>query len=122
VRETEVETLRDLKIPVTLVIAGTEALLSAVGNAALNAQVLVAECGVAEATDTAAQMRPLVIVLPADVYGTDPQSFDALARDVRARVLSVPQGFDRTEVEQQLKELMLEAEAKRPSWANELGG
>ncbi len=109
-----------MKIPVTLVVEGSEDLLAAVGSAALSAQVLVAECGTADATDTAAQMRPLVIVVPSDIFDSDPDGFQTLARDVRAQVMRVAADFDPAELEEQLKDLMLQAEAKRPSWSDNL--
>jgi hypothetical protein len=120
VRESEAPTLRDLKIPVALVIAGTEEILGAVSSAALSAQVLVAECSVMDATNTAAQMRPLVMVMPDEIYDADPEGFDALARDVRARVLHVATDFDGAALEQELVQLMQEAEYNRPSWIDEL--
>jgi hypothetical protein len=120
VERTDKATLKDMKIPVALVVAGTEAIIGAVSDAALSAQVLVAECGVADATNTAAQMRPLVMVIPAEVYDTDAEGFDALAQDVRAQVMRVPTGFDLEELERDLLKLMLEAENKRPSWSDQL--
>ncbi len=88
-RETEATTLRQFKIPVVLVVGGSEELIAAVSEAALSAQVLVAECTVENATDTAAQMRPLVMIIPEEVYSADSKNFDALARDVRAEILRV---------------------------------
>lgn len=122
-RETEATTLRQFKIPVVLVIGGSEALIAAVSEAALSAQVLVAECPVVNATDTAAQMRPLVMIIPDDVYDADASNFDALARDVRAEILHVdPSGVLASELEPELAKLMAQAEAKRPSWTDELLG
>jgi hypothetical protein len=120
VERTDKATLKDMRIPVALVVAGTEAIIGAVSDAALSAQVLVAECGVADATNTAAQMRPLVMVIPATVYDSDADGFDALAQDVRAQVMRVPLGFDPKQLENDLRNLMLEAENKRPSWTDEL--
>jgi hypothetical protein len=121
-RETEATTLRQFKIPVVLVVGGTEDLISAVSEAALSAQVLVAECTVENATDTAAQMRPLVIIIPEDVYTSESNNFEALARDVRAEILRVHEGTAASELEADLAKLMSKAEAKRPSWTDELGG
>jgi hypothetical protein len=109
-----------MKIPVALIVGGTEDLISAVSDAALTAQVLVAECSVADATNTAAQMRPLVMVMPEEIYDADSEGFDALARDVRARVMRVPRGFEPGDLERDLVALMLEAEQKRPSWSDDL--
>ena len=119
-RETEATTLRQFKIPVVLVIGGSEALIAAVSEAALSAQVLVAECTVENATDTAAQMRPLVMILPEEVYLADSNNFDALARDVRAEILRVDDELRGAELESELSLLMARAEAKRPSWTDEL--
>jgi hypothetical protein len=120
VHKSDAPTLRDMKIPVALVVGGTEELISAVSEAALSAQVLVAQCGTADATNTAAQMRPLVIVMPEDVYESDPPSFDELARDVRARILQVSQDFDAKQLQREFIELMNDAESNRPSWIDGL--
>jgi hypothetical protein len=120
-REFEAQTLRQLRIPVVLVIGGTEELIGAVSQAALSAQVLVAECTVDDATNTAAQMRPLVMILPEDVYQADANNFEALARDVRAEILRVDdRSADAAEIEAELSQLMARAEAKRPSWTDDL--
>jgi nucleotide-binding universal stress UspA family protein len=121
-RETEATTLRQFKIPVVLVVGGTEELIAAVSEAALSAQVLVAECTVVDVTDTAAQMRPLVMIIPEDVYQSDASNFEALARDVRAEILRVDADAPGTDLEADLARLMARAEAKRPSWTEELGG
>lgn len=120
VHKSEAPTLRDMKIPVALVVGGTEELITAVTEAALSAQVLVAQCGTSEATNTAAQMRPLVIVMPQEVHDADPAGFADLARDVRARILCAAQGFDADELAHAFLELMTEAENNRPSWTGEL--
>jgi hypothetical protein len=115
-------TLRQLQVPVALVIGGARELVRIVEEAAVSAQVLVAECTVAEATTAAAEMRPLVMIMSEDVYGFDPESFEALAQDVRSQVLTVP--TDHIEPEQlkaKLQALMLETEDLRPSWTNEPG-
>ena len=120
-RDTEVPTLRQFQIPVVLIICGTEELIGAIGEVAVSAQVLVSECGEEDATTTAAQMRPLVIILHEDIYQQDPSAFEALARDVRARVMRVARGeSDPAELEQRLTALMAEAEAQRDSWTGEL--
>jgi hypothetical protein len=110
-----------MQIPVALVIGASEKLIGAVSDAAVSAQVLVAECSVQDATTMAAQMRPLVMVMPTEVYEFDQEGFDALARDVRSRVLAVSETeIDPAELEHQLTSLMVEAENQRPSWIGEL--
>lgn len=121
VPRSESPTLRQMQVPVALVVGGTAELLQTVEQAALSAQVLVAECSVADATNSAAQMRPLVMIMAEDVYSFDPDSFEALARDVRSQVLTVPPGGIRLEdLEAKLENLMLEAENLRPSWSDDL--
>jgi len=121
VRDQEVPTLRQFKVPVVLVVGASEELLGVVSDVALTAQVLVSECSPEAATDTAASMRPLVLVMPEEVYAQDSQNFDALARDVRAKVLRVQIPVpSASQLEPELTRLMHEAEAQRPSWTSEL--
>lgn len=109
-------------VPVTLVVGGSDRLLGVVSEAAISVQLLVAECSVADAASTAAEMRPLVLVIPRDVYEADREGMDGLARDVRARILVADADLlDPTQIEGQLAVLMNEAESARPSWAGELG-
>jgi len=113
-------TLRQMHVPVALVIGCAKDIVQVVEDAALSAQVLVAECTVAEATNAAAEMRPLVMIVSEDVYAFDPDSFEALAQDVRSQVLTVPtENVKPEELNAKLKALMLEADELRPSWAGE---
>jgi hypothetical protein len=118
----DVPTLRQLHVPVALVIGGARDLVRVVEEAAVSAQLLVAECTVAEATTAAAEMRPLVMIINEDVYRFDPESFVALAQDVHSQVLTVPsENIQTEELETKLRQLMLEAEEGRPSWNGEPG-
>lgn len=120
-RDQEVPTLRQFKVPVVLVVGASEELLGLVSDVAITAQVLVSECSPEAATDTAASMRPLVLVMPEEVYLQDSQNFDALARDVRAKILRVPAPLPGPgQLEPELTRLMQEAEAQRPSWTGDL--
>ena len=120
-RDNEVPTLRQFQIPVVLVVGGSEELLSAISDVAVSAQVLVSECAVEDATDTAAQMRPLVLIMEEDVYKADAANFEALARDIRAKIMRVgDRPHDPETLAPVLNKLMAEAETKRPSWSNEL--
>jgi hypothetical protein len=122
VNHSEIPTLRPLRVPVTLVVGGSDRLLGVVSEAAISAQLLVAECSPSDAATTAAEMRPLVLVMPRDVYECDREGFDSLARDVRARIFVAEDDLlDPLELEGQLAVLMNEAESARPSWTGELG-
>lgn len=115
-RETEAPTLRNFKVPVVLVVGGDDDLIRTVSEAALSLQVLVVDCSPEDAMNTAVQMQPLVMVVPAGVYDRDQNNFDALARDIRAELLRVDPTTSHDELGKALTVMMQEAEAKRPSW------
>ena len=70
----------------------------------------------------AAEIRPLVIVMSEEIFLFDPDSFRALARDVHSRLFTVRQGQpDVGKLAEQLKALMLEAEAFGPNSGGEPG-
>lgn len=121
VSRSESPTLRQVQVPVALVIGGNRELIQAVEEAALSAQVLVSECSVSEATNTVASMRPLVMIMAEEVYSFDPDSFEELARDVRSQVLTVPSGGVSVDfIQGKLEAMMLEAENLRPAdWSEE---
>lgn len=121
-RDQEVPTLRQFKVPVVLVVGASEELLGLVSDVAITAQVLVSESSAEDVTDNAASMRPLVLVMPEEVYAQDEQNFEALARDVRAKILPVASPLpSAADFEPELTRAMHEAEAQRPSWTGELG-
>lgn len=108
-----------MQVPVALVIGGSLELMSAMSEAALGAQVLVAECSVEDAATTAAQMRPLVMVMSEDVFDFDPDGFEALARDVRSRLLRVDaESPDARQLQSDLATLMLDAEEADATWGD----
>jgi hypothetical protein len=99
-----------------MVVAGSEQLLNAVGRAALSVQVLVVESTAAEAATNAAQTRPLVIILGKELYDSDGESYDALARDVGGAVLAVDsKNVDVAELESKLTALM-ESSDRQDDW------
>jgi hypothetical protein len=123
VSHSEIPTIKPARVPVTLVVGGNDRLIGLVSEAAIAVQLLVADCSTSDAATTAAEMRPLVLVFPHDVYEADREAMDSLARDVRAKILVVDDGMvDPLELEHRLGALMGEAENQRPSWAGELGG
>ena len=107
-----------MTVPMALIVDGTEELIAQMSEAALAAQVLVAECTVRDAATLAAEMRPLVLAMTQKVYNQDPESFEALARDVRAALLVVPaDDKKRLDLQSLLEAKMHEAEKHRPSWS-----
>jgi len=112
--ESDTPTFRRQDVPMALVIGGSETLLRSVAKAALTAQVFLAECTVNDALNTAAEMKPLVLILPEDVYSADSLAYEELARDVQAGLLRVNQdNIDLVYIENELIALMMTAESVR---------
>ena len=75
---------------VVVVIGGPDALIRAareVARGKLGARLTVAD--VTNAANVVAESRPFAIVMTTDLYALDPAEFDALARDVGARLISL---------------------------------
>ena len=106
-----------MTVPVALVINGTPEIIGLLSQAAISAQLLIAECTRVDAPTIAAEMRPLIMVLPQQLYEQDSPGYDALARDVRAALMVLPEeGVSATAVLPLLHQKMAEAESLRPSW------
>ena len=117
VRKSEDPTLRQMKVPIALIIDGDEKLIRELSKAALVAQVLVAECTARDAPTIAAEMRPLILAMSQRIFGKNREGFEALARDIRASMLVLPEsGSSANELQALLESKMSEAEAQRSSW------
>lgn len=64
--------------------------------------VLLHRCDVSTAATIAAERRPLAIIMSNGVYAKDPTEFDALARDVRAKLLRLDEEVSERELEAML--------------------
>lgn len=72
-----------------LVVGGSSWLIKAVHGGARSLQGAdVVACDVREAPTRAAEVRPFAIVMNEEVYAFDSAEFDALARDVRAELIT----------------------------------
>lgn len=77
-------------IAAVLVVGDSQSLIKAVDRGARSLQgAEVVACAVRDALTRAAELRPFAIVMNEDVYGFDSAAFDALARDVRAELITV---------------------------------
>ena len=111
---------KQMLVPVVLVVGGTPDFAGAVEQAAVGAQVLVTRCALADVTTVAAEIRPLVMVMSDDIFNFDPESFDALARDVGSRLLTVREAQpDIHALEAKLKALVVEADLDGPNGASD---
>jgi hypothetical protein len=99
---------------VVLVVAGSTGLVERCREATSGGVAAVEPCDIGSAATHAARWRPLVIALTEDVYEFDRAEFDALAKDVGARVLVLPsEDAPIGELRTQLLEGLLAA--RRPS-------
>jgi hypothetical protein len=82
-------TQKVVRIAVVLVVGGSRSLLDAVHGctSSVNAAEVVS-CDVRQAATRAAELRPAAIVMSEEVYAFDSAEFDALARDVRAQLIT----------------------------------
>src|ERR1700759_1176850 len=84
-------TLEHMPVLNVVVIGGPDQLVEAARRAAslvTNASLVTAE--VASAATSVARARPFAVVMSDELYGFDSREFDALARDVQARLIVLP--------------------------------
>lgn len=94
-----------------VVIGGPDELVEATRRSAslvTNATLLTSD--VASAATNVARARPFAVVMSDELYGFDSREFDALARDVQARLIVLPtDGTTARTLQQRLTPLMMEA-------------
>jgi hypothetical protein len=94
-----------------LLVGGTQTLVDSVRHAAR--RVPIAElvcCELGDAPTRVAELWPFAIVMSDDLYAFDAPEFDALARDVKARLITVTIGTASSMAgEEELGEKILEA-------------
>lgn len=99
---------------VMLLVGPTPELVEAARRAAFNVPACdVVLCEVKEAATRIAELRPFAIVMSEDVYSFDAAEFDALARDVRGRLLTVSNASTVDRLERKLRPQLLEAYRRR---------
>jgi hypothetical protein len=117
VPRSDMPTMKISPAPVVLAIGCSPELVRRITDAAIAGQALVVECEVQNAATQAAQTRALVLVLLEEVYSFDGASFNALAADVRARVVVLPNDqVPPVELESMIVGAIIEAEASRDSF------
>jgi hypothetical protein len=94
-----------------LVVGGPQALIESARRAARAVPTAeVVSCELRDAPTRVAELWPFVIVMSDDLYTFDAAEFDALARDVRARLITVTIGAaEDAPIERDLGAKMLEA-------------
>jgi hypothetical protein len=92
-----------------LVVGGPVGLIEIARLAALSVPTAeVVSCELRDAPTRVAELWPFAIVMSDDLYTFDAAEFDALARDVKARLITVRVGSADT-VDEGLREKILEA-------------
>jgi hypothetical protein len=94
-----------------VVIGGPDELVEASRRSAslvTNASLVTSD--VATAATNVARARPFAVVISDELYGFDSREFDALARDVQARLIVLPtDGATARTLQQRLTPLMMDA-------------
>jgi hypothetical protein len=94
-----------------VVIGGPDELVEASRRSAslvTNASLVTSD--VATAATNVARARPFAVVMSDELYGFDSREFDALARDVQARLIVLPtDGATARTLQQRLTPLMMDA-------------
>jgi hypothetical protein len=98
-----------------LVVGGPQGLVESTRRAASTVPTAeIATCELRDAPTRVAELWPFVIVMSEDLYAFDSAEFDALARDVKARLITVTFGADKTSPsEPELGQKILEAFRRR---------
>jgi hypothetical protein len=97
-----------------LVVGGPQSLIDSAQVAAHSVPVAeVVTCELRDAPTKVAELWPFAIVMSDDLYTFDSAEFDALARDVRARLITVHVGQPSAEANADLGEKILEAYRRR---------
>jgi hypothetical protein len=83
-----------------LVVGGPQALVECVERSSRTVpRAEVVTCELREAATKVAELWPFAIIMSEDLYAFDSAEFDALARDVRSRLIVVPAGLTPRETE-----------------------
>jgi hypothetical protein len=108
------ETYRAQPRPFVLTV-GCEAQLAArVHQAAALVGAVVREFDtVGAAVTTATSLRPLAIVLPPALFAEYPADFEALAREVSARLVVLEEGLDQQDLDKRIYDAAVAAERER---------
>jgi hypothetical protein len=113
-------TLPSFSPPTVLAVSCPPELVARCAKALGPMGLAVQECGFLVAATTAAERRPLVIVMVDDIYAFDPEEFDALARDVQASLVRVEEDIPVATLQLLLGAAVDDAAARRsellPAW------
>jgi hypothetical protein len=97
-------TLETSPLTTVLVVGGPQLLIDCVTRASRNVPAAeVVTCELRDAPTRVAELWPFAIVMSEDLYAFDSVEFDALARDVRARLITLT--IDKSTAEEREKDL-----------------
>lgn len=103
-------TLETTPTTTILLVSPTPELLEATHRAAQAIpQADIVSCELKEAATRVAELWPFAIVMTEDLYAFDSAEFDALARDVRAKLITVGEAASTNRIERKLRPQLMEA-------------
>lgn len=108
------ETKKRHDFPVVIVVGGSRALADQCADASRRLGAVVKEVEVASLATEVARHLPFAVVMPQALYEFDQEEFDALASDVRTRVVVVPaEGITNERMQEFLVDAALLSETRR---------
>lgn len=110
----DIPTAKVTPAPVVLCVGCSGPLARRCRDSAVEGGATMVETDVINAATLAGQTHPLVIVVPAMIYDYDADSFEALATDVRARLVKLPDDkIAQDDLDTLIIDAMMEAEEIR---------
>ncbi|MEJ7727622.1 MAG: hypothetical protein WKG00_00225 [Polyangiaceae bacterium] len=100
-------------LPTVMAVGAGTALTGRCRIAATAAKAFFEWTDVANAATSAARCRPLVLVISEDVYAFDGNEFEALARDIRARLVRVDEDVSAHVLDPLVRNALVEAARTR---------
>jgi hypothetical protein len=107
-------TLETTPTTVILLVGPTSEMIEATHRAAQAVPTAeIVSCELKEAATRVAELWPFAIVMTEDLYSFDSAEFDALARDVQARLITVSDPTSTNRIERRLRPQLMEAYRRR---------
>lgn len=103
------DTANTRTLPIVLAVGTGPELTARCRDAATAAKALFERTDVARAATAVAQLRPMVLVISEDVFEFDAAEFEALARDVRGKVLCADEEISVNVLEPRLRGALRDA-------------
>ena len=106
-------TANAMTLPTLLAIGAGDGLFARCKASASASRLFIEAADMSNAATMAARHRPMVLVLTEDLFAFDPEEFEALARDVRGRLVRVTDDITQIELNTRVSRALQEARTLR---------